>query len=97
MTNRSRLAAPRYEMPEGYTDAIGATAEHQLYGPVSANVGIRHREGFTVANFKEERYNAGLTYALTKTNDLGLSYYRVHNSLTGVDRDVVGVSVAHKF
>ena len=75
----------------------GATAEHQLYGPLGANVGFRHREGFTVANFKEDRYNAGLTYAVTKNDDLGLSYYRVHNSLTGADRDVVGVSVAHKF
>jgi hypothetical protein len=75
----------------------GATAEHRLYGPLSANVGIRHREGFTAANFKEDRYNAGLTYAVTKNDDLGLSYYRVHNSLTGVDRDVIGASVAHKF
>lgn len=66
-----------------------------LFGPVSANLGYRHREGFAAADvMNENRINGGLTYDIGSGNAIGVTYYRT----TGTKRiDQVGVGVSHKF
>lgn len=73
----------------------GVKGKTNVYGPVSINVGYRHREAFTATRrLREDRLNAGLGYAVTKNDVVGVTYYRS----TGTSRnDQIGVGVTHTF
>lgn len=73
----------------------GAKVKRQVYGPVSINAGYRHREAFTgTRRLTENRLNAGLGYALSDNNTVGVSYYRT----TGTTRtDQIGLGLTHTF
>lgn len=74
----------------------GAKVSRQVYGPVSVNVGYRHREGFGGASERltENRLNGGLAYDIGSGNSVGVSYYRT----TGTTRtDQIGVGLTHSF
>ena len=75
----------------------GVKVDRQLYGPVSVNVGYRHREGF--ANrilLNEERLNGGLAVDIGAGNALGVQYYRTTGAGTARN-DQIGVGVTHTF
>lgn len=63
-------------------------ATRNVYGPVSARVGYRHREGFDNFNMVENRINAGLEYAINDRNSVGTQYYRTRGY---TDSDAVGL------
>lgn len=66
----------------------------QVVGPVSVNVGYRHREGFGRLAVNENRLNGGVSLAMNEANSLGVTYYRT----TGTTRaDAIGIGVNHKF
>lgn len=74
----------------------GAKVSRNVYGPVSVNVGYRHREGFGSASRRliENRLNGGLALDVGSGNSLDVSYYRT----TGTTRtDQIGVGVTHRF
>ena len=73
-----------------------ATAERNLYGPVSAVVGYRHREGFTAgaARMNEERLHGGLNVAINDATAIGATYYRNRGTLNS---DEVGIGLTRKF
>jgi hypothetical protein len=72
-----------------------AGVSHPVYGPVSVNVGYRHREGLRQdVSFNENRLSTGLTYNLGKSNTLGVEYYRTSGTTTS---DVIGISASHSF
>lgn len=73
----------------------GAKVKRQVYGPVSVNAGYRHREAFTgTGRLTENRLNAGLGFALSDNNTVGVTYYRT----TGTARtDQVGLGLTHTF
>lgn len=73
----------------------GVKTRHQVAGPVSISVGYRHREAFTaVERLQEDRLNAGLGFDLSKSDVLGVTYYRT----TGTTRnDQIGVGITHRF
>lgn len=65
-----------------------------VIGPVSVNVGYRHREGFGNLAINENRLNGGVSLAMNEANSLGVTYYRT----TGTTRaDAVGIGLNHKF
>lgn len=69
-------------------------ASRPVIGPVSVNVGYRHREGFGSLALNENRLNGGVSLALNDANSLGVTYYRT----TGTTRsDAIGVGLNHKF
>lgn len=72
--------------------AIGARKD--IIGPLSIDVGYRHREGFNAGNINEDRLHAGLGLALTDNTSVGATYYRTRGSL---DSDAVGVGITRKF
>lgn len=73
----------------------GVKVGRAVYGPVSLNVGYRHREGFKDGiGLKEDRLNGGLGLDIGAGNTLGVNYYRT----TGTTRnDQIGVGVTHTF
>lgn len=73
----------------------GVKVRRQLIGPVSVNVGYRHRQGFNrIDRLNEERLNGGLALDIGSGNSVGVSYYRT----TGTVRvDQIGVGINHKF
>lgn len=72
-------------------------ASRKVFGPVTASVGYRHREGFTTANLKEDRFEAGLSMALNKKNDLGVTYYHYNDKNVSSSNKVLGIGLTHKF
>lgn len=71
----------------------GANVSRHVYGPFSAEVGYRHREGLNTNNLKQDRLSAGVKVKLTDDWSSGLSYYRY----TGSSRkDAIGISVSRK-
>lgn len=73
----------------------GVKTKRQVYGPVSVNVGYRHRQGFNgVDGLNEERVNAGLGYALGEKDVIGVTYYRTSGTTRA---DQVGVGLTHSF
>lgn len=73
----------------------GVKASREVYGPVSLNVGYRHRQGLKANDgLNEERLNAGLGYALSDRTSVGATYYRTRGT---TDSDAIGVSVSQKF
>jgi hypothetical protein len=72
----------------------GVKTERSVYGPVSVDVGYRHRQGFNAGNMREDRVNAGLNYNFDDRNAVGVNYYRT----SGTTRtDQVGVGYTHQF
>ena len=73
----------------------GVKTKRQVYGPVSVNVGYRHREGFKgVDGLNEERVNAGLGFSVTENAVVGVNYYRT----TGTTRqDAIGIGLTRTF
>lgn len=74
---------------------VGAKISHVVYGPVSASVGYRHRQGLDEVKMYEDRLNAGFAYTANKTNEFGIQYYRTRSG--GNNADVVGLLYTHKF
>ena len=75
----------------------GVDVEHKLFGPVSADVGYRHRQGFSNANLlREDRVAGGLDLALDSrgTDTLGVVYYKTYGTTKS---DQVGVILSHRF
>lgn len=67
------------------------SAERQLFGPVSAEVGFRYRDAFDGADqFEERRLNVGLNLALSDRSELGLNAYRDYSNIN--EFDALGVS-----
>lgn len=92
---------PRVEIGESFGKGnnfalwgVEVTASRKVYGPVSLNLGVRHREGFDSANLNDDRTAIGLEYALGADRALGLTYYNT-NGL--VDSSAVGVSYKTMF
>lgn len=86
------------QLKQGYNGEFwgaGVKVGRQVYGPVSVNVGYRHREGFKNGiGLNEERLNGGLALEIGAGNALGVQYYRT----TGTTRnDQIGVGVTHTF
>ena len=73
----------------------GVKATRQLFGPVSASIGYRHRESFAQNDgIKEDRVNAGVTVDVGNGNAVGAQYYRT----TGTSESaVVGLQFTRKF
>lgn len=69
-------------------------ASRAVYGPVSADVGYRHRQGFAIADMKEDRLSGGLALALDNTNTVGAEYYRTRGTSVS---DAVGVYYKRNF
>jgi hypothetical protein len=71
----------------------------EVWRPLAAgftlNTGYRHREGFSEGNLKEDRLHGGVSYALTKKTNAGVTYYRTRSG--GNDIDAVGVGLTTKF
>lgn len=73
----------------------GIKTKRDVYGPVSVNVGYRHRQGFNgVDGMNEERVNAGLGYAITKNDVVSVTYYRTSGTTR---QDQIGVGLTHAF
>lgn len=73
----------------------GLKAKRQVYGPVSVNVGYRHREGFNgIDGLNEERLHGGLGYAIGKNDTVGVTYYRTSGTTR---QDQIGVGLTHTF
>jgi|APFre7841882654_1041346.scaffolds.fasta_scaffold286678_1 hypothetical protein len=70
---------------------------HAIVGNVTGEVAYRYRTGFDTGKLKEERLSATAKVALTKSTDLGVTYYRYMNDLSHVDGNVVGLGLVHKF
>lgn len=80
---------------------VEATAERQVVGPVSAEVGLRHRDAIGSDNFyapllgaQEDRYSVGVNYELTNDTTVGVDFSRT-NRENGWDSDAVGVNFRH--
>lgn len=73
----------------------GASVSHDIYGPVSMQVGYRHRQDLgSFVKMNEERVNVGLQYAFNDKNSVGVQYYRT----SGTSRsDAIGVAYTRKF
>lgn len=69
-------------------------ASHTLIGPVSADVGYRHRQGLSTKSVQEDRLNGGVSYQFDN-NIVGVEYYRTR--ALGVSSDTVGVGYTRKF
>ena len=74
---------------------VGTSLSRPVYGPVSVSVGFRHREGFTLANMVENRFNAGVSVKVVEGWSTGAQYYRTRG--TTANSDAVGITVAHSF
>lgn len=69
-------------------------ASRPIVGPVSVNVGYRHREGFKGLALNENRLSGGVSLSVNDANSLGVTYYRT----TGTTRaDAIGLGLNHKF
>ena len=73
---------------------VGVKASKVVYGPVSASVGYRHREGFGSRVMNEDRVNGGISLALKNNYAVGAQYYRTRGT---TNSDAVGVSLTRKF
>jgi hypothetical protein len=74
---------------------LGVKASRQIFGPVSASVGYRHRQGFDrTRDLNEDRLNVGLSYAIDDAYAVGAQYYRTTGA---TDYDAVGVQLVRKF
>jgi hypothetical protein len=87
-----------YSMQQRANDVFWGAAVNlykPVYGPVTANIGYRHREGFRGdVPFLENRLSAGAAYALNAKQTVGVEYYRTQGT---VDAGVVAVKFAQKF
>ena len=75
----------------------GVDVSHKIWGPVSADVGYRPRQGFSNANLlREDRAAGGLDLALDSrgTDTLGVVYYKTWGTTVS---DQVGVILSHRF
>ena len=73
---------------------VGFKTTRNVYGPVTATVGYRHREGFDNVNYLENRLQGGLGLKLTNADKVVVNYYR-H---TGTERhDSVAIGLTHTF
>ena len=81
----------------GNYDFWGAAvkAHRPIAGGFSVNAGYRPRDGFNGGDLKEDRLSGGISYAVNKKSDLGVTYYRTRSG--GNDSDAVGVGLTHKF
>lgn len=73
----------------------GLKVSRPLAAGLTFNAGYRHREGFNDAKMNENRFHGGLSYALTKKTEAGVTYYRTRSG--GVDTDAVGLGLTTKF
>jgi len=73
----------------------GASVSHEVYGPVSVNVGYRHRQGPNTPTFTEDRLNGGVAFAITEDNIVGVNYYRTRSN--SVTSDILGVNYTRNF
>ena len=73
----------------------GVKTSRQVYGPVSATLGYRHRESFNLTRrLDEDRLEGGLALDIGAGNSVGAKYYRT----TGTTRaDAVAVAINHSF
>lgn len=70
-------------------------ASRNVYGPVSAEVGYRHRAAFDGARvLNENRLNAGLVVAVSDRTALGVTYYRTRGTSP---QDAIGVGYRISF
>lgn len=73
----------------------GVKIGRAIYGPVSAAVGYRHREGFKGGiGLNEERLNGGLAVNVGAGNAVSVQYYRTSGTTRS---DQIGVGVTHTF
>jgi hypothetical protein len=86
------------QLKQGYNGEFwgaGVKVGRQLYGPISASVGYRHREGFKGGiGLNEERLNGGLALDIGSGNAIGVQYYRTSGTTRN---DQIGVGVTHTF
>ncbi len=73
----------------------GLKFSRPLAAGFTLNGGYRHREGFSDGNLKEDRLHGGISYALTKKTNAGVTYYRTRSG--GNDVDAIGVGLTTKF
>jgi opacity protein-like surface antigen len=73
----------------------GLKVSRPLTAGLTLNAGYRHREGFSDGNLKEDRLHGGISYALTKKTNAGVTYYRTRSG--GNDTDAIGVGLTTKF
>jgi hypothetical protein len=94
----STYAAGRTTVTGGNKTFWGAAAqaERTVYGPVSAVVGYRHREGFNsgAGRMNEQRLTGGLNLAINDATSVGATYYRNRGTLNS---DEVGIGLNTKF
>lgn len=69
-------------------------ATRPIVGPVSANIGYRHREGFEGLALNENRLSGGVSIAVNDANSLGVTYYRTTGTIRS---DAIGLGLNHKF
>jgi opacity protein-like surface antigen len=74
---------------------VGAKVKIAVYGPVSLDAGYRHRQSVGGSFLKEDRFNAGVSYALAKNTSVGAMYY--HSIGTGRNDDSVGLNFTKSF
>lgn len=80
-----------YQVNDGLFWGVSAQASRPVYGPVSAEVGARYRQGLDAADgIASQRVNAGLSLALSPGASLGVDAYR---EFEGNPYNAVGVSL----
>ena len=86
------------QLKQGYNGEFwgaGVKLGRKVYGPISASVGYRHREGFKAGiALNEERLNGGLAVDVGSGNAIGVQYYRTSGTTRN---DQIGVGVTHTF
>lgn len=74
---------------------VGVTVSHAVLGPVSAEVGYRHRESVTSTTLMDEnRVSGALVLAVSKNSALAATFY--HNTGT-LPENQVGVGYRYSF
>jgi opacity protein-like surface antigen len=74
---------------------LSATASYPVTSKISVDTGFRYRQSLRdVTAINEDRFNAGVSYAVAKNTAVGLEYYRTTGTLHS---DAVGVKVVRNF
>jgi opacity protein-like surface antigen len=88
----------RLKSDESFTHyAVDVGVKFPIVGALSGDVGYRYRNAFDTANtFESNRYHATASYAVTKTDSIGVRYSRAYGD-SGEEKNTVRVSWTHNF
>ena len=80
---------------------VGGSLSRQVWGPVSVDVNVRHREDFTqLRAVDENRFGGGANYLLNANNTVGVEYEHTSGNTVEYGRapiDAVNLVFQHQF